>query len=246
MNWSVAKIGTIYQKPAHTIGLSTPPIGCVLDLAGLPGGGNKMYDRSPYGNIGTITGAAWVRTPGGLWCLDFDGADDYVTIPDDPSLDITTTLTALVWVNTSDVSTTRVSLSKYKVTGGNREWQIDRESADGEVCVYFGDPADGSYEGREVTDTAYYVNNTWLLTGFTFNAGTVVIYINGVAVASSTLGTIPASLYNGTSDVGVGSDGDLGALWKGKLALPRIYNRALSALEIQNHYQQEKHLFGVC
>ena len=40
-----------------------PQLGCVLSLTGLPGGGNKTYDRSPYGNIGTIIGATWMSCP---------------------------------------------------------------------------------------------------------------------------------------------------------------------------------------
>jgi hypothetical protein len=31
----------------------------------------------------------------------------------------------------------------------------------------------------------------------------------------------------------------------GSVALPRIYNRVLTALEVQNHFNREKHLFGV-
>lgn len=50
-----------------------PEIGCVLDLTGLPSGGSKIYDRSPYGKVGTITGVTWLQTPGGIWCLSFDG-----------------------------------------------------------------------------------------------------------------------------------------------------------------------------
>jgi len=36
---------------------SPPELGCVHYLPGLPGGGSKIHDRSPCGNIGTITGA---------------------------------------------------------------------------------------------------------------------------------------------------------------------------------------------
>jgi len=64
-----------------------PPIlGCVLFLSGLPGSSSKIYDRSPYGNHGTITGATWKRLPSGLWYLDYDGTDDYVNCGDDTSL----------------------------------------------------------------------------------------------------------------------------------------------------------------
>lgn len=57
-----------------------PEIGCALSLMGLPGGGSTIFDGSPYGNQGMITGATWKWTPGGLWCLSFDGADDYASL----------------------------------------------------------------------------------------------------------------------------------------------------------------------
>ena len=76
-----------------------PEIGCVLSLTGLPGGGSTIYDRSTYGNHqGTITGATWRYTPGGLWCLSFDGNDDYVRVPYSTSLDITDQITLELWV----------------------------------------------------------------------------------------------------------------------------------------------------
>ena len=79
--------------------VSEPPeLGCVLYIPGLPGGNTKIYDRSPYGNHGAITGATWVRLPSGLWCLSFDGSDDYVGCGSGSSLDITGALTMEVWI----------------------------------------------------------------------------------------------------------------------------------------------------
>jgi len=79
-----------------------PELGCVLSLPEFPGGGSRIYDRSPYGNIGTITGAGWQRLPGGLWCLSFDGTDDYVNCGNKSSLDITGAITLETWVKVTD------------------------------------------------------------------------------------------------------------------------------------------------
>ena len=49
--------------------LNPPALGTVLFLSGLPGSGNRIYDRSPYGRLGVITGATWKRLPSGLWYL---------------------------------------------------------------------------------------------------------------------------------------------------------------------------------
>lgn len=61
------------------------------------GAGAKLFDQSRYRNHGTIEGATWStdRKPG---CLDFDGDDDYVSVPSAPSLDITTEITLEAWI----------------------------------------------------------------------------------------------------------------------------------------------------
>lgn len=73
-----------------------PELGCALYLPGPSGGGSKIYDRSPYGNAGTITGATWTRLPSGLWVLSFDGNDDYVDFGSHPSL-LSDVLTIEAW-----------------------------------------------------------------------------------------------------------------------------------------------------
>ena len=63
----------------------------VLDLGSPKYNPNKTYwfDRSRYRNHGTISGATWAQLPSGIWGLKFDG-NDYITIPDAPSLRLTT------------------------------------------------------------------------------------------------------------------------------------------------------------
>lgn len=53
----------------------------VLALEFDEGEGNTAYDSSPEGNNGTIVGASWVDDG-----LNFDGLNDYLTIPDSVSL----------------------------------------------------------------------------------------------------------------------------------------------------------------
>ncbi len=204
---------------------------------------DAFEDESRFGNNGTHTNITWVKEPSGLWVRSFAG-NGYVSIADDPSFDIKTKLTALIWANTDDVVNTRFLLTKYGTTDNKREWQLDRQSTSGDVSVTFGDPNNGSLEGWEITDDDYLVNGTWVLAGFTFSSGTCIIYISGVAV-NSTATNVPVSLYNDAADVKVGTDNDNAAGWKGYLALPRIYNRVLSDEQIAAIFQNERHFFGV-
>ena len=88
-------------------------LGCVLHLPGLPGGDSTIHDRSPYGNHGTITGATWKRLPSGLWCLSFDGSDDYVTVGLGASINITGPFTTKAWVYADVMSDEKTIYSHY-------------------------------------------------------------------------------------------------------------------------------------
>jgi hypothetical protein len=63
------------------------------------GSGTTAYDSSEYGNDGTlVNGPAWVGGNVGT-ALSFDGIDDYVIIPDSPSLNPADEITMIAWVN---------------------------------------------------------------------------------------------------------------------------------------------------
>ena len=76
-----------------------PSAGSVLYLPGYPAQGSVIQDFSGEGNDGTITGATWKNdTPGGIWYLYYDGGDDSTSCGNDVSLNITSELTAEVWL----------------------------------------------------------------------------------------------------------------------------------------------------
>ena len=85
---------TIYLL-AEAVEVSTqvaPPDNLVLELTFYEGSGTVAHDSSKYGNHGTIYGAVWTQE-NGVYALHFDGVDDYVLIPSNPSLDLTQQLT---------------------------------------------------------------------------------------------------------------------------------------------------------
>ncbi|MDP2731406.1 MAG: LamG domain-containing protein [Dehalococcoidales bacterium] len=64
------------------------------------------------------------------------------------------------------------------------------------------------------------------------------LFKNGTLVASDA----PTQDYQGTGAVEIGRKNDGGQYWKGLIVLPRINNRALSALEVQNSFNRDKNL----
>ncbi|MFH1725069.1 MAG: LamG-like jellyroll fold domain-containing protein [Elusimicrobiota bacterium] len=68
--------------------------------------GNIAHDESPNGNHGTILGATWTTGMFGS-ALAFDGVNDKVEVPHDPSLDfgINGSFTIEVWINRKPTAT---------------------------------------------------------------------------------------------------------------------------------------------
>ena len=186
-----------------------------------------------YKHTCTVTDALW-RPNGRL----FAGAG-HITVPDHTAFDIVTALTALQWVNCTNVGSVadETAISKYRTIGGKREWGMVKILSSGKVAIIFGDPSDGTFEGTRQTNNVVLSNTTWALVGFTYAAGTVVIYVDGAVVVSATVeGAIPITLYNGTSDVVIGANGASQSKWTGILGEGWVYSRALTAQEVQHNY----------
>ena len=214
-----------------------PDLGCVLYLPGLPGGGSKIDDRSPYGNQGTITGASWKRLPSGLWCLSFDGQDDYVDCGDQASLDIGSNqdFTIEAWIKTADLGVNSTILSKR---AGSGHYYVFRLMDSGKLRFLWDDGTSGNVDSDSVWD-----DDAWHLVAIARQGTSVVFYVDGGADGSDTK-TIGDLSNSASFQIGIYNTGQ--HPFNGSIALPRFYkNRALSALEIQNHFNQEKHLFGV-
>jgi hypothetical protein len=216
-----------------------PQLGCVLSLSGLPGGGGKTYDRSPYGNTGTITGAIWRQLPSGLWYLDFDGVDDKITIPNRSSLNITEAITLETWCY--PVTSTE-PYDSFIIGSAGRYYTLRTVQSGAMVFQPYICMDDDNWR------TPGYYNYTvgrWYHVATTYDKhrgpNNFVLYVDGRNKAQATYAT---GIKPSTADVVIGcttaGNGEFGCL-----ALIRIYNRALSALEIQNHFYQEKNLFGV-
>jgi len=203
--------------------------GPVMALPMQEGAGAVVADISGFENNGTIDGATWVRESSGLWVLDFDGTDDVVTCTLIPEVTVGGTYSYAVWVYSDDVSTTHTIIQ-------NSNSGTDRNG----LGIFINGIAIGYYDGGFTAKSGTFTTSTWTHVVGTNNAGTLALYLNGVAQVGTTAPTIRggnANLFIGEADEGSQD-------FAGKLALIRIYNRALSAPEILNHYNQEKHYFG--
>jgi hypothetical protein len=81
-----------------------------------------------------------------------------------------------------------------------------------------------------VTGTAAVPQNTWTHLAATHDGATLRLYVNGVQAASQAVtGTIRTS----SGALSIGGNAVWGEYFRGRLDEVRVYNRALSAAEVQ-------------
>ena len=118
---------------------------------------------------------------------------------------------------------------------GNSSFIIrTRESASLVTLVRFS--TDGTNWALALGTTVAIDDGKWHYVSITRNGTTVILYIDGVNVAS---GTLSGAIYNSTTILGIGRPGEITTLYyNGILDSMRIYKgRALSASEILSNYQ---------
>jgi len=128
-------------------------------------------------------------------------------------------------------------------------------------------PYNGNYGGIQLTDNDQVVANQWYHLGLVYDGTTFTFYVNGVAKASSTdagfvqNGNVPAGFaanysYNYTVTPGLPSYNGLGSAdmvlgWRsdsgfnpfsGIIDDVAVYNKALTAQQIQNHFLNSTHV----
>ncbi len=226
--------------------ISDPPDdGCVLLLSGAPGGGNRLHDAGPCGNHGAITGAIWTRLPGVVWCLTFDGVDDCVVCGGEGIFSITQEITVVAWARRPSGTGDYVIIGKDRDGAGEETWFLRISGHVIEFRVYKADDVNSSAVGQVTVDDNVFhqiaARYRYLGDGASFMDVTIdgrhdVSVANAVGPIQSTVNpiTIGQKQYTGYEQH-----------FSGQIALPRIYNRFLSRLEIQTLFQNENPLFGV-
>jgi PKD repeat protein len=205
---------------------SAVPSGLVAAFGFEEAGGQQALDSSPEGNHGNLSGAN--RSNSGRYgrALDFDGNFDVVTVPWSPSLNFDSGFTFEAWVFP------RTNL---------REWRtvVNREGA-ASNDIYLASstpdrrPAAGGLSGgggeTTATGTSSLPTYTWSHLASTNDGDRIRLYVDGIEVASSALNGV-LSAYPGP--VSIGGNSIWGEYFSGLIDEVRIYNRALSASEVQ-------------
>ncbi|MBI5830181.1 MAG: LamG domain-containing protein [Chloroflexi bacterium] len=155
----------------------------------------------------------------------FNGTNARVTVPDAADLDLTTGVTLEAWVypTAAGGGAWRTVLTKDTAASGNYLLYANTDTNNAGMYV-------GSTFQQQVAGGPTVAANSWThLTG-TYDGITIRLYVNGVQVASRAQ---TAAMTTNNALLSIGGSSVWGEWFAGRLDELRIYNRALTAAEIQ-------------
>ncbi|PJC47265.1 MAG: hypothetical protein CO035_06585, partial [Candidatus Omnitrophica bacterium CG_4_9_14_0_2_um_filter_42_8] len=208
-------------KPA-TSSLGVAEANCVgywsFDDTTVPG-----KDYSAYGNNGTNSGATSIAGVSSN-ALSFNGSNNYVTIPISNNLKVQTTLTLETWIKPD------ASYVGDILILGQGAYYLTYGSGGSISCYWYGKTPEGYFS----TAGGLVATGRWSHVAAVWDGSTVKIYVNGIERLSQTCTGTGSPAVNQVW-FGAESNGTT-RQFKGLIDEPHIYNRALSASEINAHY----------
>lgn len=164
----------------------------------------------------------------GIKSVGFNGTSTFVNIEN--PLSSGTNYTKEAWVYASATDNSRNIISSE-----NNVFWIDNGTLYGGVGGQYMEVSSASFQ-----------TNSWRHVALTFNdsTNTMTLYINGVQVnqkKSVSVSYISETLRIGAHNAG----GDPVSFWSGRIAIVRIYSRALSGSEISRNFNATRGRFGV-
>jgi hypothetical protein len=217
------------QSYTATFNATQSPTGLVGAWGFNEGGGTTVTDSSGSGNNGTLSGAGATWSTAGRYggALSFNGSSGNVTVPNSASLNFNSSYTLEAWVRPTALSGYQTIFIK-EVTGGCGYWLQTTGNAissgfSTSVCL------------EHVSTGSAVPVNQWshLAAVFDDAANTYTLYLDGVALSAQneTSNPVPntqALVFGQSACSNCNYE-----RWRGQIDDVRLYNRPLTAAEIQ-------------
>ena len=195
------------------------------------GVGNTIYDLSGFGNTGTLTnGPTFSALNGGN--LIFDGSNDFLGAASSSSLDISTNLSAVVWMKL--ITTDGANHIIFSKTNSTNPFLSNYEAYLKNDVIYWWD----SPTERNTTVTLSI--NSWTQVVFVRSSTSLLIYKNGSLANTITVNQVGPVV----GDFFIGKDPN-GQFLNFNLAQFILYNRALTQQEISQNFNALRSRFGI-
>lgn len=195
------------------------------------GVGATASDSSGQGNTATlVNGVAWVAGQHGK-AASFDGVNDYITIPNSTSTNISgNALTLSMWINPQPLASgDSVVIGKFwNTTMSSPYYQYGLELGGGNKTDFYIGTSSGPRVATAGTTLPF---NQWTHLAITFDGAQVRTYVNGALVNTQALS---ASITARGNAMNIGADASGKQFQKGLLDDLRIYSRVLTQAQIQS------------
>lgn len=230
--WNVARTqaqikANMYKGPAgNTSGL--------LAYYKCDNGAGTTLTNTAAGTNGTLQGGAtWVASPVqyGANAMSFDGTNDFISIPDNNTLDITTAITLEAWVYATKNTGVQNVISKSS-SGANNGYIFPRtDNGWTQVVAYLHIAG-----GWRTLSAAYPSLNAWHHLAATYDGSMIRLYINGVEAASQArTGAITAN----ANVLALGNQTGYSEYFGGAADELRVWNVARSQADIQANMNKQ-------
>jgi hypothetical protein len=200
-----------------------------------PGSGTTWTDLSAFGNNGTLTnGPTYSSANGGS--LAFNGTNYISSFPTQISTTGSRTVSCFFRTNV----TTRNGLCGTRGNAVATGWVLTVNQPLSGSLNYFHTAGSG-------IDVAAGISiNTWYNACVTYDVATATatLYLNGAQIGSpvTSFSAMTPSVFNGA--IGA-EDGQFNNKFNGNIAQVQVYNRALTATEIQQNFNALRGRFGI-
>lgn len=202
-------------------------------------GGTRYFDFAGK-NHGTLTlmdpATDWVPSPNG-WALDFDGTDDWVSIPHSDTVKPPLPITIVALVKLNSLLATTASIFQSNDSAAYRGVGLWLTGAEQLFANYGDGGGTGSGDRRSKVGTTILGVGSWYhLASVIRGAADFSLYVNGKDDAGTHSGTGTDMVYDSTV-------GSIGRFTPASTFSPisvgavMLYNRALSASEIAELYE---------
>lgn len=196
-------------------------------------GSTVWRDLSTSNTSGSLlNGPTFNSSNGGS--IVFDGVDDQVNAN---AINVGINFTVNVWTKVN--STTRmILLSNAYLYTTNKGFLFNVGNNGTDLFLALGQ--DQQYR---ISSNGYVSANTWFCASATFDGTTIKLYYNGIETTyQATVGSISTLVYDanplflgkGTYDT-----------FQGNIAISQMYNRALSASEVQQNFNAQRQRFNI-
>ncbi|MFH1426023.1 MAG: LamG domain-containing protein [Candidatus Kerfeldbacteria bacterium] len=173
--------------------------------------------------------------------LSFDGTNNWVTVPGDSSLDITSNLTVEGWIYPTDLTQDGMIASKEWCDASSNYAYSLGYNANGKLQFISDDSGDCASVDEYTSDNIVLTEDEWNHVAAVHTNSSVTLYVNGTAVAGSfTEGAAGAIQTNdeplrlGVNKAASGYD----SFFVGSMDEVDVFSRALTAGEIEDHYRR--------